>query len=306
MKIGIIGAKAVALLMSVLSSSVTANVNQMGEVVATLPKGSFLENIVTDGNGRLFVTDYTGRAIYRYREDDGLRLIHEVDEYPTGIELTPDGLIVAVHQVSLLSGVQPTEPNSILELSFEGNVEDRFDVPGSIFLNGIEALGDGRYLVADSARGLIHDVTPSTNTVGTWLSHPLLTSKATTGGAPAVNGLKIRNGELWISNSQRRLLMSFPVINPEPEELEIKAANIVIADFVFDDDGTLYATSHSDTLLRIAAVMVTLFFGLFRTGDISIVVGKAIYEISTGCWRIVSRIVSAYRRRSLRSAVSPS
>ena len=52
--------------------------------------------------------------------------------------------------------------------------------------------------------------------------------------------------------------------------------------------------------------MVTLFAGLFRIDYYFGRLGNAIHEISTDCRRVVSKIISAHRSSSPRSAVSPS
>lgn len=224
----------------------------VGEVVGTLPKGHFLENVTADAQGALFMTDYVGRTILRYHGDDGLRLIRALDLYPVGIERAETGLVVTAHSESLLDGTAGTGPNLILEMTADGEISDSFAVPGALFLNGIEQLEGSRFLVADSLRGVVFLVDTAENAARIWLEDARLEPADPASHVPAANGIKIRDGLAYISNSARGLLLSVPVEDPRPETLEIVLDDTVIDDFVFADDGTLFATTHSKDVLRIS------------------------------------------------------
>lgn len=224
----------------------------IGKVVGTLPKGHFLENVTADGQGALFMTDYVGRTILRYRGDDGLRLIRALDLYPVGIEQAETGFVVSAHSESLLDGTAGTGPNLILEMTADGRVSDSFAVPGALFLNGIERLEGSQFLVADSLRGVVFLVNTKENASRIWLQDVRLEPADPASHVPAANGIKIRDGLAYISNSARGFLLSVPVDDPRPETLEIVLEDTVIDDFVFAEDGTLFATTHSKDVLRIS------------------------------------------------------
>ena len=225
----------------------------VGEIVGTLPKGHFLENLVAGAEGALFMTDYVGRTILRYRSDDGLRLIRALDVYPVGIERAGSGFVVSAHSRSLLEGTADTGANLILEMTATGEIEDRFAVPGALFLNGVARLEGSRFLVADSYRGVVFLVDTAENASRIWLDDARLKPSDPASHVPAANGIKIRDGLAYISNSARGLLLAVPIEDPRPETLEVVLEDTVIDDFVFAEEGTLFATTHSKDVLRISS-----------------------------------------------------
>ncbi|WP_299410347.1 hypothetical protein [uncultured Roseobacter sp.] len=239
---------------SVLTSTIVLAQNvtpPTSEIVGTLPKGHFLENLTAGPNGDLFITDYVGRAIIRYQSDDGLRLIRVLGVHPVGIERAETGFVVSAHVGSIMNGPSQIGANLILEVTDKGKVTDQFEVPGAIFLNGVEHLTGSQFLVADSIRGVIFLVDTVENSVRIWLDDPRLAPADPPTPAPAANGIKIRDGVVYISNSARGSLLTVPVDDPRPETVSVLLENTVIDDFVFSEEGTIFATTHSKDVLRI-------------------------------------------------------
>ena len=223
----------------------------VGDIVGTLPKGHFLENVVAASDGGLFMTDYVGRALIRYGRDDGLRLIRALDVHPVGIARAETGLILTAHTGSLMEGPTEIGPNLILEVTEEGEIIDRFEVPGAVFLNGIAHVRGSEFLVADSVVGSVFLIDVADNSTRTWLHDPRLAPPDPPTPAPAANGVKISNGLAYISNSARGLLLTVPVDDPRPDRMQIVLENTIIDDFVFAADGTIFATTHSTDVLAI-------------------------------------------------------
>ncbi len=264
--------------------AVVAQPRHCAQVVASLPKGHFLENVVATKDGTLFVTDVIGRGVYRYREDDGLRLLATLPQAPVGIELTPNGLVVSVLPIT------PGSEGRIVELSLTGEIVDSFAIPGSRFLNGITALGDGQYLVAESALGQIIAFDPATNSSRTWLASSHLAVANRDKAQPGVNGLKRVGNKLWITNSQKATLLSLRLNDPSPENIVVEAAGVVLDDIAVDSDGTIYATTHTERLLRLTPAMnvqefansAEHLFGITAAAIVENAEQKALYVIGDG------------------------
>jgi sugar lactone lactonase YvrE len=122
-----------------------------------------------------------------------------------------------------------------------------------VFLNGLTALSDSLYLIADSYRGAIWELDTAQGSARIWLEHPLLAQATPENPTPAVNGLKIFNQVLYASNTQNAQIVRIPIQAGQPGEPEVFVQNANIDDFAFDRAGNLYGTTHVfNSLVKIA------------------------------------------------------
>jgi SMP-30/Gluconolactonase/LRE-like region len=156
----------------------------------------------------------------------------------TGLTFTPDGTL-------LLSGWDQQDTPMIWQVSAQGNVDVLVTLPDALFLNGLTPLTDSLYLIADSYRGIIWQLNLPERTVQVWLEHPQLARSSPDQVFPAVNGLKIFDGILYASNTQKAQLVKIPIQpNQQPGEPEVFLNQVNLDDFAFDRQGNLYGTTH--------------------------------------------------------------
>ncbi len=127
----------------------------------------------------------------------------------------------------------------------DGTVETLLTLPDAVFLNGITPLSGTQYLTADSYRGAIWLIDIAQRRASIWLEHPLLARRSSESNIPAANGLKRFNDNLYVSNTDKMLLLRIPVTTAdEPGEPEIVVEQTNIDDFAFDVEGNLYGATH--------------------------------------------------------------
>ena len=225
------------------------------ETVAEFPPNTFLESIVVDEAGTLYITSYEEGKIYRIQSGAEPELFATIDGKVAGLEFTPDGGL-------LVSGWNREGASTLFSVSIAGEVKTLLTLPEAQFLNGITrlagdtvsgALGD-RYLIADSYVGAIWEFNTTTNTARIWLQDPMLARATTENPTPAVNGLKIHEGVLYASNTAKATLLKIPLqADGEPGAIEVFVQPAVIDDFAIDPAGNLYGTTHVfNSVVRIA------------------------------------------------------
>lgn len=216
--------------------------------------GAFLENLTRAEDGRLVVTSYFDRRLLiGSAAEGGFATLATLPAHPVGIEVTPDGYIVTAHGASFAAGAAFMSTNRILLLDRTGKVTRDVAVPKAMFLNGLVKLGDG-WLIADSVAATIWRFDPVGGAVTPWLVDPSLAGTMAKGGRPGANGLKLRGGALYVSNSARGTIDMIkltadgrPAAAPQPF-----ARPGAVDDFAFGEDGTTYVATHAAQLLAVA------------------------------------------------------
>jgi hypothetical protein len=226
--------------------------------LAEFPKGSFLENVAVDGQGRLFVNSYLDGKIYRIEAGGAPNLWASIDGTIAGIALNPDGSAVVS---GWIGGKEP----AVFAVDAQGRSRVLVRLPGGKFPNGVVRLAAGRFLVADSYRGAIWLVDSVKATASVWLEHESLTRANPQDGTPAANGMKLLGSTLYVSNTARQQLVRVPVADGAAGTPEVWLRRIGLDDFAFDDKGVLYGTTHVyNSLVRITP-----------DGQVSVIAGLA-------------------------------
>lgn len=208
------------------------------QILAEFPANTFLENIAIDPQGIIFVTSYEEGKIYRITSSGECREFASINGNVAGVVVDRLGNL-------LVAAAIDSKMSAILQIDPTGVVETLVTLPDAIFLNGMTPLQGDRYLVADSYRGAIWEVDAIAKSARIWLQNNLLTRSDPNNPFPAVNGIKIYNGAVFASNTQRQMLIRIPLEeNRTPGVPEVFLTNINLDDFAFDIRGNLYGTTH--------------------------------------------------------------
>lgn len=223
-------------------------------VLASYPNGAFLENLTEAPDGSTIVTSYFARSLERLSGGALQKPFAALGDHPVGIVAIPGGYVVSAHGTPFTDAPAFLATNKILVLDAGGAVTKSVAAPEARFLNGLVVLSARRVLVADSVRGAIWSFDPTTGALAIWLEDPALAvDPAVQPFRPAANGLKLHGGMLYVSNSSRGAIYrialttdgrpaSAPQLLTQPGPVD---------DFAIDRDGTIYAATHGETLLKI-------------------------------------------------------
>ncbi|MBC7807012.1 MAG: SMP-30/gluconolactonase/LRE family protein [Akkermansiaceae bacterium] len=242
------------------------------KTVAEFPKNTFLENIVVDKSGTLFVTSFEDGKIYRVTPSGEKSEFAAVAGTIAGITFDRDGNL-------LVTGWAGKKTPSVFRVSPTGAVETLTAIKGGMFPNAITPLKGDIYLIADSYKGVIWAFDAQTNQCRVWLDAPALTRRDAKNPVPAVNGLKVFGNTLYATNTQRQQIWRIP-ISPDGKAGTPKLfmEKINGDDFALDGAGNLYVTTHFyNSVVRITPnKKVTIIAGAEQgmTGSTSLAFGK--------------------------------
>lgn len=204
--------------------------------IAEFPVNTFLENLAIDPSGMMFITSYESGKIYRLTPSGERSEFASVNGNVAGIAIDRDGNL-------LVAATIERSPTTI-RIDSAGRIEKLVSIPDAMFLNGMTHLMGDRYLVADSYKGAIWEVDAKAKSARIWLQNPLLNRSDVKNSFPAVNGIKIYQNALFVSNTQRQLLIRIPLLDGAPGQPEVFLSSVNLDDFAFDAEGNLYGTTH--------------------------------------------------------------
>jgi len=208
------------------------------EIVATFPVNTFLENLAIAPDGTLFITNHEVGEVLRLSPGGEPTVFARTDGKVTGITFTPSGELLS-------TGWNREGASVILSIATDGTVTTRATLPDAQFLNGITPLAANTFVTADSYRGVIWQFDAETDQVSLWLDHPLLARSSPENPFPAANGIKRFGDTLYVSNTEKMLLLKVPITSDhQAGDPEVFVEQTNIDDFAFDQQGNLYAATH--------------------------------------------------------------
>ncbi|TFI50884.1 gluconolactonase [Mastigocladus laminosus UU774] len=208
------------------------------KIITSFSVNTFLENLAIAPDGTIFVTNHEAGKIVRITPD-GNQQIH------ASIAGKVSGLAFTVYGDLVVTGWNADSIATVSLVTADGTVETLLTLPDAIFLNGITPVSDTQYLAADSYRGAIWLIDIDQRRSAIWLEHSLLARSSSENVIPAANGLKRFGNFLYVSNTEKMLLLRIPLgISNEPGEPEIFVEHTNIDDFAFDVEGNLYGATH--------------------------------------------------------------
>ncbi len=210
--------------------------------IATFPVNTFLENLATTPSGNILITSHEAGEIIRLDRSHTPTPYAKLNGKVAGIAWIADS--PPADDAVVVNGWNAEGVPFVATLA-NGVVQHLHLLPEAVFLNGITPLSPHQYLMADSYRGAIWIFDLAANTTTIWLEHPLLARSDANNPFPAANGLKRFGNHLYVSNTQRMLLLRIPLsASQEPQEPDVYVEGTNVDDFAFDQQGNLYATTH--------------------------------------------------------------
>lgn len=222
--------------------------------LATWPEQTFLESIAASHDGTLWIVNKEGARIERLAPDGTRSGFATLPQGVTGVELAGDGGLYA-------TGREKGRPETVYRIDAAGKVEVLVELAQAKFLNGLARISPHTLLVADSGAKTLWKVDLATRSVSRWLVHEWLGHRdpahdfPTNTFIPGANGVKRFQDAVYVSSTDRGVIVRVPLRHDgSAGEPSIWARDLVIDDFAFDVDGTLYGTTHPlSTVVRVRA-----------------------------------------------------
>ncbi|MFI6150418.1 hypothetical protein [Streptomyces sp. NPDC051109] len=215
--------------------------------------GQSPENIALEPDGSANVTLAFARQVVRVDQHGSTRLLSELPAVPN--PLTPIfrsavvmGIVRAKDGTLYVNYATGTNTTGIWRIGPHGGTPVQIaQLPADSLPNGL-ALDEklGVFYVADTARGLVWRVPLKGGTGTIWAAGAALQPLSEIERFPAgANGIKIHNGAVWVSNTDRQTLLRIPVRHDGAAgTIETRATGLAgIDDFAFtgQDDTVLAA-----------------------------------------------------------------
>ncbi len=220
------------------------------ETAARFPTGTFLESIVALADGAVLFNDHDHGLVYRLAPGGRPEVVARVPGKLAGLAPLPtdDGALLA-------SGWAADGAPAVFRVGRDGAVAELVRPAGAAFLNGFAHLRGQRYLLADSARGMIWLIDAGRGTAEPWLEHPTMARRAPESQNPGVNGLKIHRDVLFATNSDRALITRIPLTAEDRPAggPEVFVEDMLCDDLAFSEGGDLFMATHPlNSVVRIS------------------------------------------------------
>ena len=216
------------------------------DVIMKFNRFDFLESIVSTPDGTIYTTDLLNGIIYKIKNGSPSKLTD------TNGKLV--GITLLDRENLIVTGSDNQNKGIVIRVNTNtGTTTTLATIPGAILLNGIAKLGDNLFLIADSFKGVLWKLDSRDGSASIWLDHDLLASPSVESNTPGVNGIKIRNNAVYISNTGKMILAKIPLTeNKEAGEPEVIHNNVFIDDFAIDEAGNIFGATHVyDSVIKI-------------------------------------------------------
>lgn len=214
---------------------------QRHETVFHAPGGMFIESMAAVPDRSILITNLFKGEIWQVRADGTAKLVNRI-----AMQQGAPGLIAVVRASdgTLYATLNDGKHVGIWRRGSDGIAGLWATLPAVAQPNGLAFDGQGGLIIGDNVAGLwrarLNDAT-----VSRWLLHTDLTRRQVHGLLPAANGVQLHDGYIYVSNSDRGLLLRIAVnINGSAGALTRVADGVPGDDFAIDTDGTAYVTTH--------------------------------------------------------------
>lgn len=251
------------------------------KIIHQFPLPTWIENLAIRSNGQILATLLTTPEIYLLDPAKAPPTCSLVYQFPSVLALT--GIIELGHDIFYVCAgnfnvaAYKNEPGSysVYEVDIRNFEKDGdgvrvnkiCDIKESGLLNGMELFSEEarEVLIADSEVGCVWKVNVGTGQYE--MAVQVEEMKVPTQGLPmGINGIKIRDGYLYWTNTGRRQFCRIKIDHTGKAmgEVEIVAEDCLGDDFVFDKEGNAWITQNP--LNTVAVVRIS--------GEVTLVAGK--------------------------------
>jgi len=224
--------------------------------------GSWLENIAIRPSGNILITRLDVPELWEVDPKTGSGF--SIATFPAPLtslsgvtEVTPDVFAVGTGVYKLGEGTVPgTYEVHLLDLN-ESSPKPKLvtKINECGLLNGMTTWDANNVLCADSEYGSLYKVDVATGTYTKVLDDDLLKSPEGSPMQIGINGIKIKDGYLYYTNSMRQTFFRAPIGDGAvvSGHIEPVVSGIVLDDFALAEDGTAYLTTHfGNSVVKIA------------------------------------------------------
>lgn len=214
--------------------------------VATWPVGTFIENIAVMADGSFVISVHNRCEILHVsRAGASTRLV--------SLPFSPAGLVATSDGVFAVAGKPGQSPHRLFKVGLDGSVEERMQVPDTMFLNGLTPARPGRAYTVDSILGVVIELDFDGTSSRIVLRDERLTKCSPDLMVPGANGIKVGDGALFITSTDRALVLRAE-LGPDglTGQLSTLAEHLRGDDLALDEVGNLYIANHiHNTLIRL-------------------------------------------------------
>ena len=264
------------------------------QTLQQFPKGTSVENIAVRANSQLLVTILTAPQLLQIDPNNKNRAPILVHTFPnattlTGItEFERDIFYIVASTINPNPLTPVTGSGSVWEVDLRGfstepgheaKVKRVAVFPDAILLNGMTTLSrkEGLVLVADSFKGVTWLANVKTGAVKIAVDDPLMKPIPNVPLSLGINGVKVRSGYLYFSNTNQALLARVAI---SPDGTLTGSTQIVsskttgIDDFCFDERGDVFVELNGINEQGLVPA---------GTGDVVILAGNSTLRTPSAC-----------------------
>lgn len=210
------------------------------QTIAEFPRQTFLENLIVTDAGLVVTSHEDGRLLRLTPGNPG--------QAPTTLATLP-GKITGVASDGaggfVLTAFDRAGKATVFRVSGAGQVLKAWAPEGGVFLNGIERIAPGRFLIADSYRGVVWLLDTGADRISLWLKSPLLERADEKSPLPAANGIRRDGDSVLVSNTARMTLVRVPLkADGSAGEPAVWAEKVNVDDFAVLPDRSILAATH--------------------------------------------------------------
>jgi hypothetical protein len=218
------------------------------EIVASWPPGTWLENLVWDNQGNLYITDVIHKTIFKYSlASNSVSEFSKTEGHPLGLAVDDDGAMY-VGGLKIPPG-QPgsVDSNVIYKVDKQGNSSLFLEAPKARGLNGFTYFGPGVFLICDCWAGVIWKLDVKKRTITEWAKHPLLATKTP---SPGANGIKLYKNFAFVSNSSQASIVRIAIdTDGNSSDIQLYKENACRDDFSISENGNIYAAGRTKNVV---------------------------------------------------------
>ncbi|KAF8191979.1 hypothetical protein K438DRAFT_1830327 [Mycena galopus ATCC 62051] len=226
------------------------------QLVFQTPNGQSFENLAVRPSSQLLITSTESPTLYTLDPTAANPTLDEVFTFPNASSLTgiaeyqPDVFAVAASDLTATIAAPGSVVIWSIDFTSGGTPTARraAPIPQSVHTNGLSSVPGHPDLVlaAESILGVAFEVNVRTGAVRVLIQDEATTPIGPTGPSPAlgINGLHVRAGLLYFTNSQRETFSRVPLGGGTVEEL----GSGEFDDFTFDSEGRAWVATNPGSL----------------------------------------------------------